>query len=130
MSLKESIQKLIQNRSTRAGLMLVLVAALTIEASSLMQLYFSRRTLANSASKQAEVQLQAMRNSIMDVVNQTEIVLQNNTWVTRWCLDHRDSLYRVSARIVQDNPGIIGSAVALVPGVDCDSPFCPYVCET
>ena len=130
MSLKESIQKLIQNRSTRAGLMLVLVAALTIEASSLMQLYFSRRTLANSASKQAEVQLQAMRNSIMDVVNQTEIVLQNNTWLTRWCLDYRDSLYRVSARIVQDNPGIIGSAVALVPGVDCDSPFCPYVCET
>ena len=130
MKLKESLDKLIRNRSTRAGLMLVLVAALTIEASSLLQLYFSRKILADAATKQAETQLQAMRSSIMNVVNQTERVLQTNVWITQWCLDVQDSLCRVSARIVEENPEIIGSAVALIPGVACKSPFCPYVCES
>ena len=115
---------------TLKALSLVLTAALTLEATGIVQYYFSQRGLREEASKRAESELQASKNRIMDVIDQAEAAVRNSVWIARWCLDVPDSLFRVSQRIVEDNPVVVGSTVALVPGYRKNLPlFSPYVCR-
>ena len=78
----------------------------------------------------AESQMEATRNQIMDIVNQTEAAVRNSVWIAQWCLNAPDSLFRVAQRIVEENPVVVGSTVAVVPGYLKQYPlFSPYVCE-
>ena len=110
------------------GLLLVIVAAVTLEATALVQYYFSQKGIREEASSRAESQMEATRNRIMDVVNQTEAAVRNSIWITQWALAVPDSLQRVAQRIVEDNPVVVGSTVALVPGYSRKYKlFAPYV---
>ncbi len=130
MSKNESIDKRGIRHSAWVGLLLVFVAAMTLEATSLIQYYFSKSALEQEATKHAETQLEATRNKIMDVIDQTESAVRNSLWIAQWCLDYPDSLTRVCYRIVDYNPVIVGSTVALVPGYDRRKPlYAPYVCR-
>ena len=121
----------IAKRTSRTGLLLVLVAALTLEATSLIQSYFSQKGLREEADNRAEAQLDITRNMIMDVIDQTETAVRNSFWIAQWCLNYQDSLFRVSERLVRNNPTIVGSTVALVPGYSRQYPlFSPYVHRT
>ena len=117
-------------RGIRAGALLVIVAAFTLEATSLIQYYFSQRGIKDEATARAQSQLESSRNQIMDIVNQTEAAVRNSVWIAQWCLNVPDSLFRVAQRIVEENPVVVGSTVALVPGYLPQHPlFSPYVCE-
>jgi len=130
MSKNESIDKRGIRHSAWVGLLLVIVAAMTLEATSLIQYYFSKSALEQEATKHAETQLEATRNKIMDVIDQTEAAVRNSLWIAQWCLNVPDSLTRVCYRIVEYNPVIVGSTVALVPGYDRRKPlYAPYVCR-
>lgn len=121
----------IAKRTSRTGLLLVLVAALTLEATSLIQSYFSQKGLREEADNRAEAQLDITRNMIMDVIDQTETAVRNSFWIAQWCLNYQDSLFRVSERLVRNNPTVVGSTVALVPGYSRQYPlFSPYVHRT
>ena len=123
----EKIRKLF-SKSMWAGLLLVVVAALTLEATSLIQYRFSVKGLQEEASKRAETQLESTRNRIMDVIDQAESAVRNSVWIAQWCLNVPDSLPRVSTRIVEDNPVVLGSTIALVPGYNPILPlYAPYV---
>lgn len=116
------------SQSTWAGILLVGVAALTLEATSLIQYYYSVKALHEEASKRAETQLESTRNRIMDVIDQAESAVRNSVWIAQWCLNVPDSLPRVSTRIVEDNPVVLGSTIALVPGYNPMMPlYAPYV---
>ena len=116
------------SRSTWAGLLLVAVAALTLEATSLIQYYYSVKALHEEASKRAETQLESTRNRIMDVIDQAESAVRNSVWIAQWCLNVPDSLPRVCTRIVEENPVVLGSTIALVPGYNPILPlYAPYV---
>ena len=130
MELSDNIKGLAR-RNTGTGLLLVIVAAVTLEATSLVQYFSSRRLLMQEASLRAESELRGTRNEIMDIVDQAEAAVHNSIWITRWCLDYPDSLAVVSRRIVEENPSVMGSTIALVPGYNKDLPlFSPYVCRT
>ena len=117
-----------KKRNNFTALMLVVVAALTLEATALVQLFFSQRGIKQEATLRAESQLNATKNSIMDIINQTEAAVRNSEWIAQWCLNFPDSLSRVSYRIVHDNPVVAGSTVALVPGYKARRPlYAPYV---
>lgn len=123
----EKIRKLF-SKSMWAGLLLVVVAALTLEATSLIQYRFSVKGLQEEASKRAEIQLESTRNRIMDVIDQAESAVRNSVWIAQWCLNVPDSLPRVSMRIVEHNPVVLGSTIALVPGYNPILPlYAPYV---
>ena len=78
----------------------------------------------------AESQLETTRIQIMDVVNQAEAAVRNSVWIARWCLDVPDSLQVVARRVVEDNPVVMGSTLALVPDYDKKHPlFSPYACR-
>lgn len=113
---------------SRAGLMIIVVVVGTLEATSILQYAFSRKGMQEEANKRAESQLEATQNRIMDIINQAEAAVRNSVWIAQWCLAVPDSLHRVAQRIVEDNPVVVGSTVALVPGYLPKRPlFSPYV---
>jgi sigma-B regulation protein RsbU (phosphoserine phosphatase) len=114
----------------KPGVLLIVVAAATLAATSLIQYYFSKKGIREEAVMRAESQLETTRVRIMDVVNQTEAAVRNSVWIARWCLDVPDSLQVVARRVVEDNPVVMGSTVALVPGYYSERPlFSPYACR-
>ena len=115
-------------RSALEGLLLVIVAALALELTSLIQYYFSQKGIRDEAAMRAESQMEATRSKISDVINQAEAAVHNSEWIAEWCLDVPDSLSRVCQRIVEDNPVAVGSTVALEPGYIPGRPlYSPYV---
>lgn len=108
------------------GLMIVFAAALALEATNVVQYLYSQKVLREEAKKRAETQLETNRIRIMGVVDQAEAAVRNSVWIARWCLEVPDSLHVVARRIVEDNPVVVGSTVALVPGYKGRGPFSPY----
>ena len=114
-------------KSTRIAILLVVVAAVTLEATSLFQGIFSKRTIQNEMSMRAESRLSLIKSEIMNVINQAEAAVRNKRWIAQWSLEHIDSLANVGLMLVRDNPVIVGSTVALVPGYDRKHPLLsPY----
>lgn len=116
------------HRSPRyAGVMVVIVAILTLEATSIIQFVFSQRTIKEEASLRAQSELKGAVSEIMGIVDLAESAVRNNIWVTEWCLDNLDSLKLIPQLIVADNPVVVGSSVALVPGYSKEYPlYAPY----
>ena len=57
------------------ALLLVFVAALTLEATALVQFYFSQKSIREEADLRAKSQLDATQNKIMDVIDEAEAAL-------------------------------------------------------
>ena len=113
--------------SMKARLLLLIVATLTLEATAIIQFAFALREIKQEASLRAESELKSAEHKIMDVVNQAEAAVRNSIWVAQWCLDNPDSLARIPQRVVSENPVVVGSTMALVPGYSVkDSLFAPY----
>ena len=127
--MKRKVTEVIRQWS-RAGLMIIVVVVVVLEATSILQYSFSRKGMQEEANKRAESQLEATQNKIMDIINQAEAAVRNSMWIAQWCLTIPDSLQRVAQRIVEDNPVVVGSTVAMVPGYLPRRPlFSPYVFE-
>ncbi len=127
MKTKEITEKKMMGKSTRAGLLVVIVAIITLEATSLIQYYYSQRGIKQEASLRAQSELRSAENEIMGIVDQAEGAVRNSLWVAEWCLDNPDSLVRVPQRVVENNPVVVGSTIALVPGYSKKHPlYAPY----
>ncbi len=127
MKMKEALGNSSIRDFARGGLMLILIAALTLEATSIIQFYFSQKGIKEEARLRAESEMEATQLKILDVVDQAEAAVRNSIWIAQWCLDFPDSLPSVTRRIVTDNPVVAGSTVAMVPGYSKRRPlFSPY----
>ena len=114
--------------SMRARVMLVIVATLTLEVTAIIQFVYAQREIKREASLRAMSELKSAENKIMDVVNQAEAAVRNSIWVAEWCLEFPDSIQRIPQRIVTENPVVVGSTMALVPGYSEKHPlYAPYV---
>ncbi|MBO5635250.1 MAG: SpoIIE family protein phosphatase [Bacteroidales bacterium] len=113
--------------SMLTALLLVIVAALTLEATSLIQYYYAQRGIKEEASRRAESQLENTKLKIDGVLDQVEAIIRSNVRLTQWGLDHLDSLDMITSIIVRENPVVSGSTIALVPGYSRKYPlFSPY----
>ncbi|MBR1569673.1 MAG: SpoIIE family protein phosphatase [Bacteroidales bacterium] len=128
MKIKDYFNNIAVRQGARVGLLLIIVAAITLEATGLIQYYFSQKGLKEEASLRAESQLEATRNKILDVINQAEAAVRNNQLIAEYCLASTpDSLANIPALIVKNNPVVTGSTLALVPGYDKSRPlYAPY----
>ena len=97
------------------GLSVILTAAIALEATSLIQYYFSKKGIEEEATLRAQAELDNTSLKITGVMDQVETAIRNNLWSVRQELGNADSLYKITRRIVEDNPVIVGSAVALLP---------------
>ena len=124
---KKQEDKQFNRQSARAGFWVVIVAAVTLEATSFIQTYYSQVGIKEEAALRAQTQLEYTRLRILDIVDQTESAVRNSIWIAQWCLNYQDSLPNITRRIVKDNPVVMGSSVALVPGYSRKHPlFAPY----
>lgn len=129
MSIKDNIDKSLLKQAARTGLLLVVIAALTLEVTGIVQYAFTQSGMKREASLRAESQMEATNVRIQDVINQAEASVRNSMWIAQWCLDIPDSMYAVTRRIVEDNPVVVGSTMALVPGYDSNHElYAPYSC--
>ena len=119
--------KSVSHISLQAGIKIVVVAAVTLAATTFFQLYFSHRVIRNYASERAASELNRASEEIMGLVNQAEAAVRNSIWVTQLNLKKPDTLARIPLRVMLDNPVVTGSAVALVPGYNKRLPlYAPY----
>ena len=113
--------------SMRARLMLVVVAAITLEVTAIIQFVYAQKEIKKEASLRAESELKSAENKIMDVVDQAEAAVRNSIWVAEWCLEYPDSIARIPQRVLSENPVVVGSTMALVPGYNERLPlYAPY----
>ena len=127
MRLKDRPALRYDRKSTWTGLLLVAVAALTLEATSFIQYHFTKHAVWEASSQRADSYLVTTRDQILDIIDQAELAVRNNVWIASKMLDYPDSLQDISKRIVKENPVVVGSTVALVPGYMRSRPlFAPY----
>ena len=126
------MKKGIENKSflrqaSKTGLLLIVVAIVTLEATALVQYYFSQKGIREEASLRAQSQLESTRLKISAVIDEAETAVRNSVWIAQWSLDYPDSMVAVTRRIVCENPVVVGSTIALVPGYLPSRPlFSPY----
>ncbi|MBP3269378.1 MAG: SpoIIE family protein phosphatase, partial [Bacteroidales bacterium] len=121
------LRKRFLRRELWTGMLLLVVAALTLEATSLVQYFFARKSLTEIVSQRAEDNLKSTKADIMNILNQVETAIRNDIWMVRSCLPVRDTIWKVTEHVVRENPAVVGSTVALVPGYYEDRPlFAPY----
>ena len=100
-------------QAARQGLMIIIVAVVSLEATALLQYFSSERILSQEANRRAEGQLEATELQILGVIDQVETAVRNNVWSVQQGLGTPDSLAAVTVRLVSGNPVICGSTVAL-----------------
>ena len=128
---KKHVEKDIKRRSRWTGLLLIIAAVVILEAISHVQAYYAKDGIRQEAKAKAEGQLNAVRSGILNVVNQAESAVRNNVWLAQWCLQVPDSLANIPKLIVNNNPIIAGSTIAIVPNYYKKRPlYSPYTAIT
>ena len=104
----------VTKKAARQGLLVVIVAVITLEATAVLQYFYSRHILSEEATRRAEGQLAATELHIANVVDQVETAVRNSIWSVQQQMNRPDSLAAITVRLVGSNPVICGSTVALV----------------
>ena len=104
----------VTKRAARQGLLVIIVAVITLEATAVLQYFYSRHILSEEAARRAEGQLAATELHIANVVDQVETAVRNSIWSVQQQINRPDSLAAITVRLVGSNPVICGSTVALV----------------
>lgn len=112
----------------RQGLAIIITAAILLEATAFLQFYFSRKGIEQEATRRAESELENTEAEISGIMSQVEVAVKNNLWAVRKMLPHPDSLYDITQRILDFNPSVSGSAVAMIPDYyrSCGRLYSPY----
>ena len=114
-----------ESESTRKaalnGFLIVIVSMVTLEATSLLQYYFSTKSITAEANRRAEGHLKATEIQILSVTDQVETAVRNTIWSVQNQIGKPDSLAAITARMVSQNKVIYGSSVALI-----DKNVAPY----
>ncbi len=105
---KESFKSLF----TLQGLKLLLVAAVLLEATSLIQYFFSKKGLEEEASRRAESELVINRLEIEKVTNMVEQAAHDMAWSLTDKLDKPEQFEANLKQMLDTNPVIIDAAVA------------------
>ena len=79
MAKKREIDR-ITGLAAKQGLLIVIVAILTLESTAILQYVSSQRILKEEASRRAEGQLEATELHILSVMSQVETAVNNSVW--------------------------------------------------
>ncbi len=104
------------SRLTRQGLLIIVTAAVILELTAIVQFYYAQVGLRAEANLRAESELESTGLEIADVMDQAETAVRNTAWMVRFMLSQPDSLAPMTVRLVENNPVIYGSTIALEPG--------------
>ena len=95
--------------------MMILVAAVLLAATSLIQSYYARRGLLMEAEQRAQREMLVSRLRIENITGPIEGAARNTSWMVQMNLAYPDTLFSLLRNVVEANPLIADVAVAFVP---------------
>lgn len=104
----------IKKRSAWTGALLILVAALTLEATGLVQYFFAMKGLREEAGRLAESEMELVSKEIDNVTLSVEKSLQSLTWNAERSLSDPDSMFVYLRHLMEFAPVVGSSAIAFV----------------
>ena len=110
----DSLEKSIKKRSAWTGVLLVLVAALTLEATGLIQYFFAIKGLREEAEKRTNSEMQLVSEGIENITYSVEKSVQSMSWNIGRDLSRPDSMFTYIKRLMDFTPAVANSAVAFV----------------
>ncbi len=110
----DSLEKSIKKRSAWSGVMLILVAAITLEATGLIQYFFATKGLQEEAERRTNSEMQQVSGEIENITYSVEKSVQSMSWIIGRELSHPDSMFVYIKRLMEFTPSVANSAVAFV----------------
>ena len=105
----------IKSLKKRQGLLIVIIAALTLEVLSGVQYYYTHRLMEQELEKRAELDLTMKALLIKSNLNDAEDILNNHMWRIQDNLDKPDSVYTTMKRMVKLGVHLLGGGVGFEP---------------
>ena len=100
---------------TRSTIIVLVLAAVLIELTSLVQYFYARQGIREGLEHRAKTELQLKGLEIQRVMTAVETAADNSVWMIEQQLAYPDSLRGILRQIVKKNPMIIGTAVGFEP---------------
>ena len=115
----------------RSSVIVIVLVALLIEATSVIQYWFASRGIREEVEHRAKTELKVKSMEIRNVMSTVEVATNNMVWAAEELIDTPDSLYTLLRRIVKDNSIIVGCGVTFVADYYPEKGhwFEPYVAE-
>ena len=111
------------------GILVVFVALVVLEVGYVVQYYQTRQIVTENAYRRVQDNIDMVEQDFTRITELVECAVRNNTWNAGVLATEPDSLWMLTRSIVDDNPMVYGSAVALVENYNIKKTgrfFSPY----
>ena len=109
------LKNISQYLSNHKGLVFVAMAALLLELVSAAQYYYSHYMLEKALSQRAESELTRKAMIIIGTLKVMENTLNEHLWDVNRNINHADTMFMVTKRIIMANPKVAGGFLAFTP---------------
>ena len=92
--------------------MMILVAALLLAATSLIQYFYAHRGLTMEADQRVQRELTVSQLRIENVTRPVEIAVNNTAWMVEMNLSNPDTLFALLRNLMENNPIMADAAIA------------------
>ena len=99
----------------KTSIAIIAVAAILLEATSLIQYWYSREGIREEVVHRAQTELKVKSLTIKNATLEVETAARNMIWVVEENLQYPDSMYSVIRRLLINNPNILGCGITFKP---------------
>ena len=99
----------------KTSIIILVIAAVLLEATSLVQYWFAREGLREEVVHRAQSELKVKSLTIQNATVAVETAMQNMVWTVETDLQYPDSMYSIIRRILDHNENIVGCGVMFEP---------------
>ena len=99
----------------KTSIAIIAVAAILLEATSLIQYWYSREGIREEVVHRAQTELKVKSLTIKNATLEVETAARNMMWVVEENLQYPDSMYSVIRRLLINNPNILGCGITFKP---------------
>jgi sigma-B regulation protein RsbU (phosphoserine phosphatase) len=99
----------------KTSIAVIVIAAILLEATSLIQYWYSREGIRDEVVHRAQTELKVKSLTIKNATLEVETAARNMIWVVEENLQYPDSMYSVIRRLLINNPNILGCGITFKP---------------
>ena len=101
--------------SRTARILIIVIAALMVEAISVAQYQQMRNLVDNELTVRARLVTNSISRSARHTLELTETTMRENMWDIRRNLNNPDCTFNAIVRLIDDNPNVVGGCMAFIP---------------
>ena len=110
----DNLERRLKKRSAWTGVLLILVAAATLEATGLVQYIFAVKGLQQEAERRAKSEMELVSKDIENITLSVEKSVQSMAWTIERTLSNPDSMFEYLQRLLDFTPVVANCAAAFV----------------